>query len=107
MNVCCIADEETVRGFRLAGIGGQAVSTAEEAAAALARVEAESDCGIVIMTDDVAAGIRWQVDTLRMEKGRPLIVTVPCPLETGGARKSLRQYVQEAVGMSLDIQGSE
>ncbi|MBE3071090.1 MAG: ATP synthase subunit F, partial [Planctomycetes bacterium] len=43
MKFFCIADEDTVRGFRLAGIEGRAVETPREAADALARAAAQAD----------------------------------------------------------------
>jgi V/A-type H+-transporting ATPase subunit F len=98
---CCIADEDTVRGFRLAGIAGQAVTTAPQAAAAVQQAIQRRDCGIIILTDTVASGIRSQVDTIRLERDQPLIVEIPGPDGPLPGRKSLRQLVQEAVGMRL------
>ncbi len=101
MKFCCIADEDTVRGFRLAGITGRAVTTVPEAAAAVQEAGERSDCGIIILTDKVAAGIRSQVDAIRLERDRPLIVEIPGPDGPLLGRKSLHQLVQEAVGMRL------
>ncbi len=101
MKFCCIADEDTVRGFRLAGVAGQVVSTPAQAAAAVEQAAAQADCGIVILTESVAAGIRQQVDAIRLERERPLIVEIPGPEGPLPGRKSLRQLVQEAVGMRV------
>ena len=101
MKFFCIADEDTVRGFRLAGVAGQVVATAEQAAAAVASACSQADCGIVILTETVSAGIRSQVETIRSERGRPLIVEIPGPQGPLSGRKSLRQFVQEAVGMRV------
>lgn len=101
MKFLCIADEDTVRGFRLAGIAGQIVTTAQQAAAALEKAVAQTDCGIVILTERVAADIRGRVDAIRLERGRPLIVEIPGPEGRLPGRKSLRQFVQEAVGIQL------
>lgn len=101
MKFCCIADEDTVRGFRLAGIAGQAVTAAPQAAAAVQEAIERGDCGIIILTDKVAAGIRAQVDAIRLKRDRPLIVEIPGPDGPLPGRKSLRQLVQEAVGIRL------
>ncbi len=101
MKFCCIADEDTVRGFRLAGIPGQAVTTAPQAATAVHQAIQRRDCGIIILTDTVASGIRSQVDAIRLERDQPLIVEIPGPDGPLPGRKSLRQLVQEAVGMRL------
>ena len=101
MKFCCIADEDTVRGFRLAGIAGHVVTNAEQAAGAVAGMAAQPDCGIIILTQEVAAGIRPQVDALRLERVRPLIVEIPGPKGPLAGRKNLRQFVQEAVGLHV------
>ncbi len=100
MKFFCIADEETTRGFRLAGVAGQTAATPEQAAAAL-KEAMQADCGIIVLTDRVAAGIRQRVDAIRLERERPLIVEIPGPEGPLAGRKSLRQLVQEAVGMNL------
>lgn len=101
MKFYCIADEDTVRGFRLAGAEGRAVADARQAAEALAETAARTDCGIVILTERVAAGIRERVDAIRFERARPLIVEIPGPEGPLPGRKSLRQLVQEAVGIRV------
>jgi vacuolar-type H+-ATPase subunit F/Vma7 len=101
MKFFCIADEHTVRGFRLAGIAGQVVATAPQAAAAVARAVAQPDCGIIVLTQTVAAGIRPQVEAIRIQRERPLIVEIPGPDGPRFGRKSLRQFVQEAVGIQF------
>ena len=101
MKFFCIGDEDTVRGFRLAGLAGQAVVTAEEASAALQTAVKRPDVGVVIITDAVAADIREQVDRVRLECERPLLVEVPGPQGPIVGRKSLRQLVQEAVGIRI------
>jgi V/A-type H+-transporting ATPase subunit F len=97
----CIADEDTVRGFRLAGVEGQAVADPKESAAALERACGRKDFGILIITDVVAAGIRRQVDAIRTERHLPLIVEIPGPQGPMPGRKTLRQFVQEAIGIRI------
>lgn len=101
MKFYCIADEDTVRGFRLAGIAGQVASTAQQTASALAAAVGRADCGVIILTERIAAGIRAQVDALRLTRTRPLIVEIPGPEGPLAGRKSLREFVQEAVGIRV------
>ncbi len=101
MKFFCIGDEDTVRGFRLAGIEGHVVSDAEQAETALANVVRRRDAGVVIVTDAVAAKIREQVDEVRLKCERPLLVEIPGPEGPIAERKSLRQLVQEAVGIRI------
>jgi len=97
----CIADEDTARGFRLAGIGTRVASTADEAQAAINEAAEQPDCGVVIVTERVADLIRPQVEMIRMERDRPLIVEIPGPEGPLPGRKSLREFVEEAVGVSI------
>jgi V/A-type H+-transporting ATPase subunit F len=97
----CIADENTVRGFRLAGITGQVACTPQQAASALAAAVNRADCGVIILTERIAAGIREQVDALRLTRTRPQIVQIPGPEGPLAGRKSLREFVQEAVGIRV------
>ena len=101
MKFYCIGDEDTVRGFRLAGVEGRAVTGPADAAAAFAHVIAAGGTGILIITQAVAAGIRRQVDAVRSANSLPLVVEVPGPDGPMPGRKSLRQFVQEAIGISI------
>ena len=101
MKFYCVADEDTVRGFRLAGVAGQTVTSATEAAAAVTRAAAQPDCGVIILTQQVAAGIREQVTAIRLGREQPLIVEIPGPAGVLPGRKSLRHFVQEAVGLRV------
>lgn len=101
MKFFCIADVDTVRGFRLAGIAGEVVGTSQQAAAAVQAATVRADCGIIVLTEAVASLIRQQVDMIRLERDRPLIVEIPVPGGPLPGRKSLRQFVQEAVGIRV------
>ena len=101
MKFYCIGDEDTVRGFRLAGIDGRVVSSEEEAEAALQYAVGQTGVGVVIITDAAATDIRPQVDAVRLEREQPLVVEVPGPTGPLAGRKTLRQLVQEAVGIRI------
>ena len=77
MKFYCIADQDTVRGFALAGVAGEAVAGAEEAAAALARAAAQDEYGVIILTENTASLIREQVNAIRLKLPRPLIAEIP------------------------------
>ena len=102
MKFYCIADEDTVRGFRLAGVEGRVVTSAPEAAEALHQAAARAEYGIVILTHQVGAWLREQVDALRLERDRPLLVEMPGPAGPLAGRKTLRQLVHSAVGIRVD-----
>lgn len=105
MNFFCIADEDTVRGFRLAGISGQAVASASEAAQAMDSAAAQPDCAIIVVTEKIADSIRSQVERIRLERRQPLIVEISGPGGPLPGRKSLLQLAQEAVGVHFEEKG--
>jgi vacuolar-type H+-ATPase subunit F/Vma7 len=98
----CIADEETVRGFRLAGVEGEAVQTPTEAKEALQRASARTDLGVLILTQQVAVGIRELVATFHEERDCPLLVEIPGPEGPLPEWESLRQLVHSAIGIRLE-----
>lgn len=106
MKFFCIADEDTVRGFRLAGVPGQAVASAPEASVAMETMAVQPDCAIIILTEKIADGIRPQVERIRFDSPRPVIVEIPGPEGPLPGRKSLRQLAQEAVGIHIEEKGN-
>ncbi len=102
MKFYCIADEDTVRGFRLAGVEGRVVTSAAEAIEALHAAAALAEHGIVILPQPVAAWMREQVDAFRLERDHPLLVEIPGPDGPLAGRKTLRQFVHSAVGVRVE-----
>ena len=104
MEYFVIADEDTVLGFRYAGVEGRVVHTPDEARAALAERAAagpDGETGIIIVTDEVANAIRDEVNELRFESRVPLIVQVPGPDGPAPDRPDLAALIREAMGVSL------
>jgi len=96
-----IGDEDTVLGFRFAGIAGDAVADAAQASAALQRVRRLSDVAVIIMTDRVADLIRAEVNAERFDMVLPLVVEVPGPLGPSPQRRDLLAMIREAVGIQV------
>jgi V/A-type H+-transporting ATPase subunit F len=96
-----IGDVDTAAGFRLAGITSRAATTPEQTQAAIGETLRNADYGVVIITERLADGVRPLIETIRLERERPLIVEIPGPEGPVPGRKSLRQFVQEAVGMRI------
>jgi vacuolar-type H+-ATPase subunit F/Vma7 len=83
MKFCCIGDEDTARGFRLAGVRSWAAGTAREAEQAL-ELACGDDFGVIIMTSAAAGLARGRVEAIRLERQRPLIVELDGPPHTAG-----------------------
>lgn len=101
MRLFCLGDEETVRGFRLAGIDGQVVLSAEEASRALSGLVQQGGCGVLILTEKVSLAIAESVRRVRLRPGSPLLVEVAGPEGPQPGHRSLQQIAQEAVGIRI------
>lgn len=101
MKFFCIGDKYTVHGFKLIGIDSIVVNTPKEAESVVIDILSKQEYGVVIINEEIANWIRPQIDRIRMELSRPLIVEIPGPKGPTKLRKSLREFVQEAVGISV------
>ncbi|MFA6568154.1 MAG: V-type ATP synthase subunit F [Victivallales bacterium] len=104
MKIYCLADEDTVRGFRLAGISGQVVATAEQAETAINQLVSQPEIGLLIITEQLAGNIRGLINTIRLNADRPLIVEIPGPDGPLNDRKTLSQIAKEAVGVNMEAE---
>ena len=100
MGLFVIGDEDTVMGFRFAGIDGTVVENAEQAARALAEALKREETAL-IMPERVANMIRKEVDRLRYGEALPLIVEIPGPEGAATEGPSLYRLVREAVGIKF------
>jgi V/A-type H+/Na+-transporting ATPase subunit F len=96
-----IADEDTVNGFRYAGVEGRVVNTPEEALEALTERVESGGGGIVIITDEIARTIEDEVNELRFGSSGPLIVQIPGPSGPAENRPDLAGMIREAMGVRL------
>ena len=101
MDFYVIADEDTVVGFRYAGVDGIIVDSAEEAGRELDRLAAENAELIVIMTERFANMLREQVNAIRYEGELPLVVEIPGPEGPDPNAPSLTKMIREAVGIRI------
>ena len=100
MHVFVIGDEDTVAGFRFAGVAGTAVESAEQAAQALEQSVRRGDT-VVIVPERVAEMIRRDIDRIRFGAAEPLIVEIPGREGPLSERPSLFRLVREAVGIKF------
>lgn len=99
MECFVIADEDTVLGFRYAGVEGQAVRTPDEARAALAEQLEAAQAGLIIVTDDIANALGDEITRLRFKSRVPLVVQIPGPAGPAPDRPELLAVIHEAVGI--------
>ncbi len=101
MKVLVIGHSKAVLGFSLAGVNGQAVTSAEEASQALDAALASKDYGIILVTQDVAKLLQARVEDLKLHSTIPLVVEIPSPEGVSPDEPSLSEVVLRAIGIKL------
>jgi vacuolar-type H+-ATPase subunit F/Vma7 len=101
MEFYVVADEDTVTGFRYAGVRGTVVRTPDEARAAFRRLVSEGRDLIIVTTEKIADGVRPAVNEIRFGEGPALIVEIPGPLGPSDETPSLEEMIRDAVGIKF------
>jgi V/A-type H+-transporting ATPase subunit F len=101
MRLYVIGDEDTVVGFKMAGVQGTVVETEREAAEALEDAEERQDA-LLIISEQAAEWVREDIDRIRYGAERPLIVEVPGPDGPSEEIPSLFRLIREAVGIKFE-----
>ncbi len=95
-----IADEDTLLGFRCAGLSGRAATNRLEAVEALKEAR-EKNAGIVIVTEELAALMEAEVSALRFSDELPMLVEIPGAQGPLPGRRSLAEVIREAIGVKV------
>ncbi|MEA3308010.1 MAG: V-type ATP synthase subunit F [Chloroflexota bacterium] len=77
MELRVVGSQDAVRGFALAGVGGEVVEDAAALRQALSQTLGDAGVGIVLVTEDVAAFDRLYVGRLKLRSTVPLLVEIP------------------------------
>ncbi|HEX7568606.1 MAG TPA: V-type ATP synthase subunit F [Anaerolineaceae bacterium] len=101
MKVLVIGHPEAVLGYSLAGVQGQAASSAEEVNQALDKALSTPDIGIILVTQNVARLIESRMDYLQLRSTIPLVVEIPGPEGVGPDQPSLSDVVLRAIGVKI------
>ena len=101
MKYYIIGDEDTVLGFGMVGVEGTVITTAEEAEQAFNDALQSQEIGILIITEQAAEMIRTQVDEYLFSERFPLIVEIPNRTGRVPEKPSLREMVNQAIGIQL------
>lgn len=101
MDFYVVADEDTVVGFRYAGVPGVIVRTAGQAGAELDRLAAEQKKIIIVTTEQIANTVRDKITRIRSGEAFPLIVEIPGPQGPSEESPSLLKMIREAIGIKV------
>ena len=102
MKIFLISDNvDTQTGMRLAGVEGVVVHERQEFKDVLERVLADSEIGIVLITEGFGRKYPDIISDKKVELRQPLIVEIPDRHGTGRRPDFITAYVNEAIGLQL------
>ena len=89
-----------ITGFKLVGVEGKEVSSADEAQQALNNVLTRKDIAIVLISEEFSsqASLREQIDKVRQERVTPMILGIP-----GSKGPSSRTELSDVISKILGI----
>jgi len=96
-----IGDQDTVLGYRFAGVSGSVVATPEEARQAFAAALSDARHRILLLTERVEGMLAAEVSAHRVEATPPYLVVVEDIWGAEGSRRSLQDLVFEAIGVRI------
>lgn len=93
--------DDTLQGFRLAGVDGARAENKRQVQDALAACIADPSVGVILITEALAALCPDLIDDLKLRNKRTLVVEIPDRHGTGRAPDSITRYIREAIGVKL------
>ena len=101
MSFHIIGDQDTVLGYRFAGVTGAVVTTAEEARQAFRQAVGSSRSRILLITQAVEDMLTDEVAAHRLASEPPYLVVVEDIWGSRGPREGLEELIYEAVGIRI------
>jgi V/A-type H+-transporting ATPase subunit F len=97
-----IGDADMVTGFRLVGVEGAEVASAEEAKQALNKALTQTDIAIIVISTTYATSpaLQEQINRIRQERVAPLIVELPGSRETSNGT-TISDTISKILGIKL------
>jgi len=96
-----IGDQDTVLGYRFAGVTGDAVETPQEARAAFAKAVEGQVQGVLLITEAVEVMLEAEVTAHRLLAKPPFLAVVQGIMGQAKKRKSLQEMINDAVGIKI------
>lgn len=94
-------NSDTQMGMRIAGIEGVVAHSKQHVLDELNKAADDEDIAVVLMTEKLAELCRDKVYDIKLNRRRPLIVTIPDRHGNSGVIDSISRYVEEAIGVKL------
>ena len=96
-----IGDEDTVLGFRFAGVRGYVPQGAAGANELFHKAVNDKDVSLVVITERIAETIRAELDNHMEKRMFPFVVEIADSSGPLPTRKSISDVVKEAIGISI------
>ena len=95
-----IGDADMVTGFRLVGVEGIEVTSAEEAVQAFNAALARNDLAIIVISEEFSSNshLREAIEKVRRERRNPLVVEIP-----GSKGKPSETKMSDLVSKTLGV----
>jgi V/A-type H+-transporting ATPase subunit F len=87
-----------VTSFQLAGVEGIKITSSDEILNELNKLGSSDDIGLILLSDDMAKEIRFQLTDIRSKRPIPLIFELPAP---GSTKESIdyRALLKQILGV--------
>lgn len=102
MKMFVISDNiDTQTGMRLCGVPGIVVHEKQELEHALEGILADTEIGILLITEKLAKTFPREVGEVKLGRKLPLVIEIPDRHGTGRTPDSITSYVREAIGVKV------
>lgn len=101
MHYHVLGDEDTVLGFRMAGVEGRVIENRAEAEESFDAAIGDHENGVIIISERIADLIRDRVDHYIFSEQFPLILEIPDRFGKLEGKPGLREMVNRSIGISV------
>lgn len=95
-----IGDTDMVTGFRLVGVEGEEALSIEDARLAFQKALTRKDLALIILSEEFSTQMREEIDKVRTEQVRPLIVEIPGRNGPSGEVK-MSDFISKTLGVRV------
>ncbi len=95
-----IGDRNMVLGFRLVGVEGKEVNSADAAEQALDEAMLNSEIAVVMISQQFSSELRNHIDDIRKERVSPIIMEIP---GSAGSQKEIQlsELLSKSIGIKV------
>lgn len=92
---------QALTGMQLVGVDGVLIDEETKFEDAFRAVLADDTIGVLMISPQLIASHQKQVDDVRFNRSKPLIVEIQGPAEYAHSQSSIQSTIQSAIGISI------